>query len=288
MQDLDGKTAFITGGASGIGRAMAEAFGRQGMQVMIADIEADALAKAVEQLRALGITAEGVVTDVTSRASVRSASEAALAAFGKVHLVCNNAGVGTGGRMTEIPERDWNWVFDVNVMGVVHGVETFTPVIRAHGEGGHIVNTASIAGLLASPGLTPYSGSKSAVVSLSEAWAPQLASRKIGLSILCPGIVDTNFRHSRRNRQDAYGGDKELSGLEKPEMSAGFDGGVSPAVVAARVVEAVKADELYVFTHPEYRPILRERFDRILAAFDAAEASAALAGVGDRKPPAWR
>lgn len=288
MQDLSGKTAFITGGASGIGRAMAEAFGRQGMRVMIADIEPGPLGKAVAELRARGVTAEGVETDVTTRASVQAAAQAALAAFGKVHLVCNNAGVGTGGRMTEIPERDWAWVFDVNVMGVVHGIETFTPLIRAHGEGGHFVNTASIAGLLPSPGLTPYSGSKAAVVSLSEAWAPQLATRKIGLSILCPGVVDTRFIDSRRNRQASYGGDKELSGLEKPEMASGFQGGMAPAVVAARVVEAVKADELFIFTHPEYREILKARFDGILAAFDAAETSAVLAALPARETPAWR
>lgn len=288
MQDLRGKTAFVTGAASGIGLGLAGAFGDEGMNVVLADIEPGPLAAAVSALRARGVAAEGVETDVTRRDSVRAAAERAIAAFGKVHLVCNNAGVGTGGRMTEIPERDWNWVFDVNVMGVVHGVETFTPLLRAHGEGGHFVNTASMAGLLASPGLTPYSGSKAAVVSLSEAWAPQLANRGVGMSILCPGIVDTRFRDSRRNRQAAYGGDAELSGLEKPEMAAGFDGGVAPAAVAARVVEAVKAGDLYVFTHPEYRPLVQARFAAIMAGFDAAEASGVLAALPPRPPPFWR
>jgi len=288
MKDLRGRTAFITGGASGIGLAMAEAFGREGMNVMIADIEAGPLADAVAALRAKGLTVEGVETDVTRRGSVREAAERAVGVFGKLHLVCNNAGVGTGGRLNEIPERDWPWVFDVNVMGVVHGVETFIPLLRAHGEGGHFVNTASIAGLLPSPGLAPYSGSKSAVVALSEAWAQPLATRKIGMSILCPGVVDTRFSESRRNRQAAYGGDSETSGLEKPEMAVGFQGGVAPAVVAARVVEAVKDDELFVFTHMEYRELLKARFDAILQAFDKAAASPALAAIAAREPPAWR
>jgi NAD(P)-dependent dehydrogenase (short-subunit alcohol dehydrogenase family) len=288
MQDLSGKTAFITGGASGIGYAMAQAFAGEGMKVMIADIEADALAKAVAALQGQGLRAEGVQTDVTSRQSVRDAAQRTLEAFGKVHLVCNNAGVGTGGRMSEIPERDWDWVFDVNVMGVVHGVETFAPLIREHGEGGHFVNTASIAGLLPSPGMVPYAGSKAAVVVLSEAWAGQLASKKIGVSILCPGVVDTQFSASRRNRQAAYGGTSELSGLDKPEMASGFLGGMAPAVVAARVVEAVKADERYVFTHIEYRDLLKARFNAILAAFDQTAASPAMAALPPREPPAWR
>jgi NAD(P)-dependent dehydrogenase (short-subunit alcohol dehydrogenase family) len=288
MKELHGKTAFVTGGASGIGYAMAEAFARNGMNVMIADIEAGPLAAAVAGLQAMSLRVEGVETDVTRRESVRGAAGRVIEAFGKVHLVCNNAGVGTGGRMSEIPQRDWDWVFDVNVMGVVHGVETFTPLIREHGEGGHFVNTASIAGLLPSPGLTPYSGTKAAVVALSEAWAPQLASRRIGLSILCPGVVATRFVESRRNRQAAYGGDAEPSGLDKPEMAAGFLGGVAPAVVAGRVVEAVRADELYVFTHPEYRDLVKARFDAILAAFETAAASPVLAALPPRAPPAWR
>jgi len=288
MKELRGKTAFVTGGASGIGYAMAEAFGREGMNVMIADIEAGPLAASVSALQAMGLRIEGVETDVTRRESVRQAAGRVIEAFGKVHLVCNNAGVGTGGRMSEIPERDWAWVFDVNVMGVVHGVEIFTPLLREHGDGGHFVNTASIAGLLPSPGLTPYSGTKAAVVALSEAWAPQLAARKIGLSILCPGLVATRFSESRRNRQAVYGGDSELSGLEKPEVAAGFLGGVAPATIAARVVEAVKADELYVFTHPEYRELVKARFDAILAGFDAADASLVLAALPAREPPAWR
>jgi len=288
MKELRGKTAFVTGGASGIGFALAEAFGREGMNVMIADIEAGPLAEAVAALQAMGLRVEGVETDVTRRASVREAAARAVEVFGKVHLVCNNAGVGTGGRLHQIPERDWPWVFDVNVMGVVHGVETFTPLMRAHGEGGHFVNTASMAGLLPSPGLAPYSGSKAAVVVLSEAWAQPLATRKIGMSILCPGMVATRFADSRRNRQAAYGGDSEISGLETPEMAVGFEDGLAPALVAARVVEAVKDDELFVFTHPEYRALLKARFDAILAAFDRTETSPSLAALAPREPPAWR
>src|SRR5216683_307541 len=142
MQNLNGKVAFITGGASGIGLAMAKVFGREGMAVMLADIEAAALASAVEELRSLQVRAEGVAADVTSRDSLRAAALETVARFGKVHLVCNNAGVGAGGPFGSVPEKDWSWVVDVNLLGVVHGTEIFAPLMISHGEGGHFVNTA--------------------------------------------------------------------------------------------------------------------------------------------------
>jgi len=283
VQNLNGKVAFITGGASGIGLAMARAFGAEGMAVMLADIEGEALERAVEDLRSRQIRAEGVVADVGLRDSIKAAADEAIAKFGKVHLVCNNAGVAAGGVVGTVAERDWDWVVDVNLMGVVHGVEIFTPLMESHGEGGHFVNTASIAGMLSPPGLEPYSASKFAVVAMSEGWAVQLAGRGIGVSILCPGFVKTRIHESRRNRPDAYGHADAEVGADG--MSAAVLGGIDVEPVAARAVEGVKADELYIFTHPEFKAPIAARFERILAAFDSAAGSQALHGLGDRALP---
>jgi NAD(P)-dependent dehydrogenase (short-subunit alcohol dehydrogenase family) len=278
MQDLNEKVAFVTGGASGIGFAMAEAFGAEGMAVMLADIEPDALASAVERLRARQIRAEGLIADVTGREVLRAAAKETVAAFGKVHVVCNNAGVGAGGPIGTVSARDWDWVIDVNLKGVVYGVEEFTPVIEAHGEGGHFVNTASLAGMLSPPGMEPYSATKFAVVAMSEGWAEQLRPKNIGVSILCPGFVKTRIHESRRNRQAAYGPDERAPPPPDAPPSRVLSG-IPAEVVGRRVVEAVKANELYIFTHPGSRDAVAARFQRILAAFDEAEASPALVGV---------
>jgi NAD(P)-dependent dehydrogenase (short-subunit alcohol dehydrogenase family) len=284
MQDLKGKTAFITGGASGIGLAMGEAFGREGMNVMLADIEAGALTAAIDLLRSKQVRCEGVVADVTRRDSLRSAALETIAKFGKVHVVCNNAGVGAGGPFGEVPEKDWDWIIDVNLKGVVYGMEIFAPLIEGHGEGGHFVNTASMAGMLSPPSMEPYCATKFAVVAMSEGWAGQLAARNIGVSILCPGFVRTRIHESRRNRQEAYGADardpNSAAGLIAAEQIAG---GIPVEPVAERVVEAVKDNDLYVFTHTEFKPVLQARFDRILAAFDKSAASPALAKLGARE-----
>jgi NAD(P)-dependent dehydrogenase (short-subunit alcohol dehydrogenase family) len=282
MDDLKGKVAFITGGAAGIGLAMARAFGREGMAVMLADIEGETLKAAVEELRASQVRAEGVVCDVTSRDSMRAAALETIARFGKVHVVCNNAGVGSGGALGTVPARDWNWVLDVNVLGVVHGTEIFAPLILSHGEGGHFVNTASMAGMVSPPGMEPYTASKFAVVAMSEGWAAQLAGQGIGVSILCPGFVKTRIHESRRNRTGAYGPDEREPSFDAA-LSSPVLTGISTEPVAARVVEAVKANELYIFTHPEMRAAVEARFERILAAFDAAEASPALSALPKRE-----
>lgn len=286
MQDLRGKTAFITGGASGIGLAMAEAFGREGMNVMLADIEAGALEAAVAGLRDKQIRAEGVKVDVASRDSVRAGALETIARFGKVHLVCNNAGVGAGGLFGEVPERDWDWILDVNLKGVVYGMEVFEPLIASHGEGGHFVNTASMAGMVSPPGMEPYCATKFAVVAMSEGWAGQLAAKNIGVSILCPGFVKTRIHESRRNRSDAYGADTRIVSPEGQAISgANVLGGIPTGPVAARVVEAVQGGELYVFTHPEFKVAVEARFQRILDAFDKAAASPALASLPKRDLP---
>jgi NAD(P)-dependent dehydrogenase (short-subunit alcohol dehydrogenase family) len=286
MQDLRGKTAFVTGAASGIGLSLARALGREGMNVVMSDVDAAALRAAGEQLAQEQIRTAQVQCDVGDRSSVQAAAHAALGAFGKVHVVCNNAGVAVGGPMGEVRQADWDWIFEVNVEGVRHGVETFAPLIGSHGEGGHFVNTASMAGFLSGPGLEVYAATKHAVVALSEGWAPQLALEGIGMSILCPHFVRTRIHESERVRPGRFAGEGPQARAAEPgPASLGVLAGIDPDVVGARVVEAIKAGELYVFTHPQARPQMEAYFKAVLAAFDAAEASPALQSIKDWKPP---
>ncbi len=287
MKDFKGKTAFVTGGASGIGLSMARAFGRAGMNVVLADIDDKAAKAAAERLVSEQIKAVPVVCDVTERGSVREAALEAIAAFGKVHLVCNNAGVAVGGQIGTVKDHDWDWIIDVNLKGVVYGVETFVPLIRGHGEGGHIVNTASMAGMVSPPGMEPYCATKFAVVAMSEGWAAQLAPLNIGVSVLCPGFVRTRIHESGRARQNKYGGEADVD----PGLGAGREqgaqmvlGGIDPDIVGNRVLEGVRDGELYIFTHPPYRDFVEMRFAAIRAAFDKAAESQALKAVKSWPP----
>jgi len=278
VKDFRGKTAFITGGASGIGLSMARAFGHAGMNVVLADID-DKLARSVaEQLASEQIKAVGIRCDVSERSSVREAALEAVAAFGKVHVVCNNAGVAVGGPVGTLKDSDWDWIIDVNLKGVIYGTETFLPLIRSHGEGGHIVNTASMAGMISPPGMEPYTATKFAVVAMSEGWAQQLAPLDIGVSVLCPGFVKTRIHESGRARQDKYGGVGEVDALgQGPSEAAQMVlNGIDVEIVGKRVLEAVKNGELYIFTHPEMKAFTEARFANILAAFDTAAQSATL------------
>jgi NAD(P)-dependent dehydrogenase (short-subunit alcohol dehydrogenase family) len=287
MKDFRGKTAFVTGGASGIGLGMARALGREGMNVVVADVDEKAAKGAVERLASEQIKASPVVVDVADRGSVRAAALEAIAAFGKVHVVCNNAGVAVGGPIGSVSDRDWDWILDVNLKGVVYGTEVFTPLIKSHGEGGHIVNTASLAGMISAPGMEPYSATKFAVVAMSEGWAQQLAPLNIGVSVLCPGFVRTRIYDSGRARQDRYGGKAEINsgvGATPQQASEAVLSGIDPDIVGARVVEAMKDGELYIFTHPNFRPIVEMRLQAIRAAFDSAERSEALKGVKEWAP----
>jgi NAD(P)-dependent dehydrogenase (short-subunit alcohol dehydrogenase family) len=277
MRELAGRTAFVTGGASGIGFALARAFAEAGMKVMLADIETDALAAAVRSLHNFGPDVRGVTCDVTDPVSVERAANTSYEAFGTVHVVCNNAGVAGGGGIDDISLDDWRWVLDVNLMGVLHGIRTFLPHIRAHGEGGHIVNTASMAGLLSGLGFGPYGASKFAVVTMSEGLAMQVAPLGIGVTVLCPGFVRTRISESGRNWQDRYGPRRTPA----PETPAGalaaqiaelVQSGLDPSDVAARVLTAIREGDLYAFTHPQLRPEVEERFAAILAALDKAAA----------------
>jgi NAD(P)-dependent dehydrogenase (short-subunit alcohol dehydrogenase family) len=278
MKNLTNKVAFVTGASAGIGYALAEAFSRAGMRVMLAGINEQNLDAALTRLRATGATAERVRCDVASRASVQNAALATIAKFGKVHVVCNNAGVGMSGEIGTIPESDWEWVIRVNLMGVVHGTEIFAPLLAQHGEGGHIVNTSSIAGLLAGPGAEPYCATKFAVLAMSEGWRVQLAPRGVGVSVLCPAFVRTKIGSGHRNRP---GGPRSGGRAGEEVLNQLIDAGMDPAMLAARVLEAIRDDELYIFTHPELKAAIEGRFNAILEAFDRAAKSPALR---DHKP----
>jgi NAD(P)-dependent dehydrogenase (short-subunit alcohol dehydrogenase family) len=278
MRGLIGKTAFVTGGASGIGFALGRAFAEAGMKVMLADIETDALAVAVKSLHNFGPNVRSVICDVADPVSVEGAAKASYEAFGNVHVVCNNAGVGAAGGIDNISLDNWRWVLDVNLMGVLHGIRTFLPHIRAHGEGGHIVNTASMAGMLSGwQGFNPYPASKFAVVGMSEGLATQLKPLGIGVTVLCPGFVRTRILESGRNRPERYGPTQPLdpatrAGAMAAEIAELVQSGLDPSHVASLVLAAIREDELYVFTHPERRAQVEERFAAILAALDKAAA----------------
>jgi NAD(P)-dependent dehydrogenase (short-subunit alcohol dehydrogenase family) len=240
---------------------------------MLADIEAEALDAAVTSARETRLDVRGIVCDVADPASVERAANAAFEAFGKVHVVCNNAGVAAGGGIDNISLDNWRWVLDVNLMGVVHGIRTFLPHIRAHGEGGHIVNTASMAGMINGMGFSPYSASKFAVVSMSEGLAAHLAPFGIGVSVLCPDYVRTGIADSGRNRPQRYGPVQTLDPASPAaamvaEIARRLQAGLEPDAVAARVLEAIRNGELYVFTHPNMRVGVDERFAAIQAAMD--------------------
>jgi NAD(P)-dependent dehydrogenase (short-subunit alcohol dehydrogenase family) len=278
MEQLNEKVAFVTGGASGLGLAMAQAFLRQGMKVMIADIDRAAVEKAVQDLASSGARVAGTTCDVADRASVEAAARKTVETFGKVHVVCNNAGIGVVGPIGTIAARDWDWILDVNLKGVIHGTEVFLPLIESHGEGGHFVNTGSMSSFVVRPGREPYAATKFAILALSEGWAIQLEPRNIGVSVLCPGYVTTRIGESGRTRQERYGGAHARPQVEQP---ANPPQGSHPEAIPAepvgeRVVEAIKANELYVITHPELKPVVAARFGRILRAFDRAAASLAL------------
>src|SRR6202049_2025504 len=277
MRELAGKTAFVTGGASGIGLGLGRAFAQAGMKVMLADIEADALAAAVKSLENVRPGVRGVICDVADPSSVERAAGASYEAFGNVHVVCNNAGVAAGGGIDNISLDNWRWVLDVNLIGVLHGIRTFLPHIRAHGEGGHIVNTASMAGMNSGLGFSPYVASKFAVVGMSEGLATQLKPFGIGVTVLCPGYVRTRIGESGRNRPQRYGATQtpdpaSPAALLLAQIAERLQSGLDPSEVAARVLAAIHEDELYVFTHPEMRDELEDRFAAIMAAMDKAAA----------------
>ena len=267
MRDLEGKVAVVTGAASGIGRACAEAFAAEGMKVVLADVEEGPLAAAASALEDGGASVAAVPTDVRTYAAVEALRDAALSSFGAVHLVHNNAGVGAGGPIWTISESDWEWTLGVNLWGVVHGVRAFVPQFIEQGDG-HVVNTASLAGLLSGPMMGPYTVSKQGVVAISETLLKDLqlaGAQGVGVSVLCPGFVQTRIHEADRNRPSGPG-NTEMGPGGFSFLKEGVESGMPPAQVAQVVVDGVRNDRFYLFTHPEMRSMVEARFAEILSA----------------------
>ncbi|MBV1906437.1 MAG: SDR family NAD(P)-dependent oxidoreductase [Pseudomonadales bacterium] len=278
MEDVKGKVAFITGGASGMGLGMARAFSAAGMKVMIGDIEQAPMDKAVAEINAAGGDSAGIKTDVTKLESVQAAAKATVEKFGKVHVICNNAGIGVGGQSENASMRNWQWVMDVNLWGVVYGLQAFVPLIMSHGEGGHVVNTASMAGMFGLRGAGPYNATKFAVVGITETMMAEHRGDNLGVSVLCPGLVATNIGDSGRNRDEAYGGPVEPNAKDKSkDMLA--ERGLNPDVVGNLVLEAIQDNQPYIFTDPSLRYLIERRTKFILEGYDWADKCKALEGI---------
>jgi NAD(P)-dependent dehydrogenase (short-subunit alcohol dehydrogenase family) len=269
-----GKVAVVTGAASGIGRAMAETFAREGSAVVVADLETDAGERVAAGIRDAGGDALAVAVDVSDASAVERLAATTVDHYGRVDVVCNNAGVSTFNLMRDQTLEDWKWVVDVNFWGVVHGIHTFVPIMREQGTPGHVVNTASIGGLLTGTAfIGPYCATKAAVVSLSETLQQELAvdQTPIGVSVLCPSSVDTNVMESERNRPEARGAEQRTEMAESVRMMIrdGFTGptGQTPAEVAERVLEAVRGGEFWIITHDDLLPTVEARVTEMLAAF---------------------
>jgi NAD(P)-dependent dehydrogenase (short-subunit alcohol dehydrogenase family) len=276
MFEFAGKVAVITGAASGFGRAFAQKGAALGMKLVLADVNPDALAQTVDASRADGAEAIGVPTDVASAAQVEALAQAALHAYGRVHLLFNNAGVGSGGFLWESSANDWSWVFGVNVMGVAHGVRVFTPIMLAQNEPAHIVNTASVAGLLSPPAMGVYNASKHAVVSLTETLYHDLqlaqggeaaAGGLVGCSLLCPAFVPTGIADAERARPADLRND---SGPTRSQIAAGKQlqravqsGKLSADDVADITFEAIAARRFYIITHPGIMATVKLRHEDI-------------------------
>ena len=269
MKEFRDKVAVITGAASGIGRALAERCAHEGMQVVLADVDGAALTATAAALQATGAPVLAVVTDVSKAQDVDALAQQTLATFGAVHLLCNNAGVWAGVSAWDSSLADWEWVLGVNLWGVIHGLHTFGPLMLAQGTAGHIVNTASMAGLLTGRGPAVYRVSKHAVVALSEMLYHQLAQRGalIKVSVLCPSGVDTQILDAARNRPAHLPAARPLRSEEEAVRQAthrGVQAGLSPEYVAECVFRAIAADKFYILTHPEAKAWVRTRMEDIL------------------------
>ena len=269
MKDLAGKTVFVTGAASGIGLGIATAFAQAGAKVMLCDIEEAALAVALEKLRLTNADVDGVKADVSLKGELEAAAQATTARYGKVHILVNNAGVGGGGWT----DASWNWTMGVNLMATIWGIEIFGPLIEQHGEGGHIVSTASVAGLISGQS-NAYNVSKYGVVALSEGLRRELAPRGIGVSVLCPGFIRTQIMNSRRNLPKRFEGAvralptsgpfAEHINMVRERVSQGID----PIYAGELVREGVEKDWPYIFTDLEFEPMIEARFAAIKQGFD--------------------
>jgi NAD(P)-dependent dehydrogenase (short-subunit alcohol dehydrogenase family) len=265
MREVEGKVAFITGGGSGVGLGMAKAFLGAGMQVAIADIRADHLEEATAQL---GGDVRAVQLDVTDRDAFSRAADETERALGSVHVLCNNAGINLFNDIAEATYQDWDWVLGVNLGGVVNGVVTFVPRIKAHGEGGHVVNTASMAAFIAGPGAGIYTTAKFAVHGLSDALRWSLLPHGIGVSMVCPGLVKSKIYESDKIRPAELSTDTTPADEEFMRILPGLhDAGMDPDEIGEKVLRAIRENQFYVFTHADHRDELRAIFDETIAAF---------------------
>ena len=283
MKELRDKVAVVTGGASGIGRALARRLGAEGMKVIVSDVEPGALGQTVADLEARGVDARGVPADVAQADSVQALAEAAQGAFGAVHVLCNNAGVFAGGLSWEAPVSDYEWVLGVNAMGVVHGLRSFVPILLAQGEPGHIVNTASMAAVTTAPLSAAYTMSKHACMALSESLYHELRMKQapIGVSVVCPELIATRIGEADRNRPPSLKrGDDPLppdTEMVEQAIRSATQGGIDPDVIAARTLEAIREDRFYVLA-PEgdpWRVACEMRLDDIRSATNPRQAGPA-------------
>jgi NAD(P)-dependent dehydrogenase (short-subunit alcohol dehydrogenase family) len=298
MDDFAGKVAVVTGAASGIGRALADQCAREGMKVVLADVEAGALRVVADEMSAGGATVLAVRTDVSRADDVEALAHATLDAFGGVHLLFNNAGVSGGASTWESTVADWTWVLGVNLWGVIHGVRTFVPLMLRQGTPGHVVNTASLTGLVSLPYGALYQASKHAVVTISESLHLELGylRAQVGVSVLCPAFVQSGIVDAARNRPAELRNPPRAPGTEPGEMARAHrrlvDAGLAPEVVASQVFRAIRARQFYILTHPEANFLIRARMRAILAQSNPVIHPRLLALVGmrssgTRATPAW-
>ena len=274
MDDLDGRVAVVTGAASGLGRAMAERFAAEGMRIVVSDIDAAGLDDVAQALTGAGAEVHAVVADVADSGAVDRLADESFARFGAVHLLCNNAGVVKSARAWALTLDDWRWVLGVDLWSVIHGIRAFVPRMLAQGGPGHVVNTASMTGLLPMPRLAAYSTAKSGVVALSESLQHDFDAEgaDIGVSVFCPGFVATRITESARNRPASLGETAEASG---PRTASGVQPTLTADEAAGQVLDAVRTRRFWILTHPRYRPVIQER----------------AAGIGTdarpTRPPVW-
>lgn len=277
MSNYSGKTAVISGGADGIGLNLGKTLGAEGMNIVLADIEGPQLVKAGQELKDLNIPVLAVEMDVALREDWQRTADAAMARFGAVHMLINNAGVSGGiGAVETLDDAGWRWTLDVNIMGVVYGANVLVPLMKANGDQGWVINVASIAGMGGVPFAGAYTATKAAVVALSEAWHEELKEFGIHVSVLAPAFVKTRIHQSYRNRQPRYATDvqptPDVIQVAKATTKA-VENGIDVDIVGKRVLEALAAGEFYIFTHPNYKPVTDHRGEMVAGAFERSAES---------------
>jgi NAD(P)-dependent dehydrogenase (short-subunit alcohol dehydrogenase family) len=268
VQKLEGRVAVVTGAGSGIGRAFAERFAAAKMRLVLADVEAEPLEEVAGALRAAGAEVEDAVLDVREAAAVDALADRCAARFGGAHVLCNNAGVAAGGPVWEVTEEDWNWVIGVNLVGVINGIRAFVPRMIAAGEEGHVVNTASVAGLTCPAFMGPYNVTKHAVVALSETLLAEIGSTgaPIGVSVLCPGWVQTRIHESDRNKPGGPVDDPEsLFAAMREVVGKLIADGMTTDALVDHVMDAIRANRFWIRTHPDMEPMVAARCEAIIA-----------------------